>query len=70
MKKVTKKSIIESISFSKEMYNIAIKKDYKNYYKFDDFISNIKNAVEDNNGTIEDAILIANNEYNNLLMEV
>lgn len=60
-----REDIIDMIDFSEEEYNerVAGKDDVAT---FDEFIDNIINIVKENNGTIEDAVFIANDAYRNL----
>lgn len=59
-----KEELINSIEFTKEEYNE--KTNGEGFATFDEFIDNIISSVEENNGTLEDAIFIANDSYNNL----
>lgn len=60
-----REDIIDMIDFSEEEYNekVAGKDDVAT---FDEFIDSIINIVKENNGTIEDAVFIANDAYRQL----
>lgn len=60
-----REDIIDMIDFSEEEYNERVTgKD--DVATFDEFIDNVINIVKENNGTIEDAVFIANDAYRNL----
>lgn len=60
-----REDVIDMIDFSKEEYNekVAGKDDVAT---FDEFIDSIINIAKENNGTIEDAVFIANDAYRHL----
>lgn len=59
--KIMKMQLIDSIDFSKEEYNQ--KTENGDYASFDEFIESILKTVEENNGTLEDAVYIANDAF-------
>jgi hypothetical protein len=58
-----KASIERGINFSREDYESKREKSNAEMVDFDDFIKNVAESIEENEGTIEDAVLIANDAF-------
>ncbi|MDY0143201.1 MAG: hypothetical protein WCT06_09150 [Armatimonadota bacterium] len=58
--------IEQGINFSREDYSLKVENSSTEMVDYDQFIKNVAQACYDNDGTVEDAIFIANDAYSNL----
>ena len=67
MKKLnfTAKQLKERLSFTRDDYKKAVPAG-NGYANYDEFIQNVMNQCRENNGTLEDAIIIAEDAFNKL----
>lgn len=59
---MTREDIVNMIDFSNQEYNEKVAK-LDNTFLFEEFIDSIINIVKENNGTLEDAVFVANDAY-------
>ena len=57
--------LIDSIDFTEDEYNERVE-GMDDVSTFNDFLANIISSVRDNNGSLEDAVVIANDAFLNL----
>ena len=65
-KKAFRAEIEQGINFSREDYSLKVENSSTEMVDYDQFIKNVAQACYDNDGTVEDAIFIANDAYSNL----
>ena len=59
-------AIENSIDFTREQYEEKRSESKDGYVDFDAFIKNVAQSCYDNNGSIEDAVFIANDSFSQL----
>ena len=60
-----KTQLIENIDFTREEYNEKTKGN-DGFFSFDEFIENVVSIVEENNGTLQDAIFMAHDAFDKI----